>query len=113
MGMFLLRAAIGAAVVAVVPMLAKPLPRFGALIMTLPYVTIVAVLLTWLREGEAQTVASLCRETLVLVPLGLPFFVPLALMDYWGLNFWIAFIIGVALAVAAIGIWFRFGPALG
>jgi hypothetical protein len=109
MWMLILRAAVAAALVALIPELAKRYPRLGALILTLPYVRIVATLFTWLRQQEAQTVATFCRETLILVPLGLPFFVPLAFMDRLGLNFWLAFAIGIALAATPIGLWLRFG----
>jgi hypothetical protein len=112
MWMLILRALIAAALVALIPELARRYPRVGALILTLPYVTIVAILFTWLRQRDAETVAVFCRETLVLVPLGLPFFVPLALMDRLGLHFWTAFAIGLVLASIAIGLWLRFGPSM-
>ena len=113
MWMLILRAAIAAAVVALVPELAKKFPRVGALILTLPIVSIIAIVFTWLRQGDVPTVATFCRETLVLVPLGLPFFVPLAFADKWGLGFWPAFVLGVALASGCIGVWFGVGPKLG
>ena len=112
MWMLIARALIAAAVVALVPELAKRYPRVGALILTLPIVSILAILFTWLKQQEVGAVATFCRETLVLVPLGLPFFVPLALADRWALNFWVAFAIGVALAAGCIGAWFQFGPKL-
>jgi inner membrane protein involved in colicin E2 resistance len=55
----------------------------------------------------------MARETLVLVPLGLVFFVPLALAErlHWG--FWPAFALGVILAAFMIAVWFRFDPMAG
>jgi len=49
-------------------------------------------------------------ETLVLVPLGLPFFLPLAFADRLGLNFWPAFGIGMLLASCTVGTWLWLGP---
>ena len=54
-------------------------------------------------------ISRLARET--PVPLGLPFFVPLAYADRLGLSFRPAFAAGLVLASAVIGLWFRFGPA--
>ncbi len=113
MWMVLARAVIAGVVVAVVPMLARKSPRLGALILTLPIVSILAILFTWMKEQDVPAVARFCRETLVLVPLGLPFFVPLALAERWGLGFWPAFVLGVVLAAGCIGLWFHFGPKLG
>jgi hypothetical protein len=44
------------------------------------------------------------------VPLGLPFFVPLALADKWALGFWPAFLLGLMLAALTIGAWMWLGP---
>jgi hypothetical protein len=113
MWMFILRAVIAGLVVASVVELAGRLPRAGALLLTLPLTSLLAFIFTWLVHRQMGTIVTLSRETLVLVPLGLPFFVPLALADRLGLGFWAAFAIGVALAASTIGLWFRFGPALG
>ena len=48
--------------------------------------------------------------TLVLVPLGLPFFVPLAFAEKLGLGFWSAFFSGLALAFVTVGLWLWLGP---
>lgn len=46
----------------------------------------------------------------MLVPLGLPFFVPLAFAERLGLSFWSAFTAGLVLASTTIGPWFWIGP---
>lgn len=105
------RAVIAGLVVAGVSELADRFPRLGALLLTLPIVSIVAFIALWQKEQDASTISRLARETLVLVPLGLPFFVPLAFSERLGLNFWSAFAAGVVLASVTIGVWFQFGPA--
>lgn len=109
MWLFLMRAVIAGLVVAGVVELAGRVPRFAALLLT----SLIAFIFTWAVHRQLGTIITLSRETLVLVPLGLPFFVPLALADRLGLGFWAAFGCGVALAATTIGLWFRFGPALG
>jgi hypothetical protein len=104
-----LRAVVAAVVVAAVSELAARFPRLGALLLTLPVVSIVAFVAVWQKEQQLSTVSRLARETLVLVPLGLPFFVPLALSERLGLGFWTAFAAGVVLASMTIGLWFWFG----
>ena len=74
----LLRAGIAAAVIVTVSEIANRYPRLGALLLTLPLVSVLAFLMTWTRHHDLPAISRLARETLVLVPLGLPFFVPLA-----------------------------------
>jgi len=104
------RAVIAGLVVAGVSELADRFPRLGALLLTLPIVSIVAFIAVWQKEQDTSTISRLARETLVLVPLGLPFFVPLAFSQRLGLSFWSAFAGGVVLAAVTIGLWFWLGP---
>ena len=104
------RAIIAGLVVATVSELADRFPRLGALLLTLPIVSIVAFVAVWNKEQELITVARLARETLVLVPLGLPLFIPLAFSERLGLGFWAALVAGVILASVTIGLWFWLGP---
>lgn len=104
------RAIIAGIVVASVSELADRFPRLGALLLTLPIVSVVAFIAVWNKDQDMNSVSQLARETLVLVPLGLPLFVPFAFADRFGLAFWPALFAGVALASAAIGLWFWLGP---
>lgn len=104
------RAVIAGLIVAGVSELADRFPRLGALLLTLPIVSIVAFIAVWQKEQDTSTISRLARETLVLVPLGLPFFVPLAFSQRLGLGFWSAFAAGVVLASVTIGLWFWLGP---
>ena len=106
------RAIIAGLVVAGVSELADRHPRFGALLLTLPIVSIVVFIAVWQKEQDVSTISRLAKETLVLVPLGLPFFVPLAFSQRLGLGFWQAFVAGIMLTSATIGLWFRLGPEI-
>ena len=107
----LVKAGISAAVIVAVAELSGRFPRLGALLLTLPMVSILAFIMVWTKEGEMTTITQLAKETLVLVPLGLPFFIPFALSPRTGLSFWPSFAVGVLLASITIGLWFRFGPS--
>lgn len=84
----IVKALISAAVIVAVAELSGRMPRLGALLLTLPLVRILAFTMTWNKDHEMTTITSLARETLILVPLGLPFFVPFAVADRTGLSFW-------------------------
>ncbi len=106
----LIKVTISATVLVTVAEIAGRYPRLGALLLTLPIVSILAFIMTWTKEGDMGTITQLARETLVLVPLGLPFFIPFALANRTGLSFWSSFGLGVLLASLTIGAWLRFGP---
>jgi predicted ABC-type exoprotein transport system permease subunit len=95
---------------AVVTQVAQKNPRLGAFILTLPILSILAIVLQWQQNQDLTATSKFARETLVLVPLGLPFFLPLAFADRLGLNFWPAFGIGMLLASVTIGTWLWLGP---
>src|SRR5215217_2698628 len=103
MWMLLVRGVIAGAVVIGVTVLSNRSPRLGALLLTLPLVSIIAFLSTWQRQHDLPRISLLALDTLVLVPLGLPFFVPLAWAGRLGLGFWTAFGLGLVLASTTIG----------
>ena len=107
------RAVIAGLVVAGVSELADRFPRVGAFLLTLPIVSIVALIAVWNKEQDVTTVSRLARETLVFVPLGLPLFIPIAFSERLGLGFWSALAAGIALASTTIGLWFWLGPQAG
>jgi hypothetical protein len=106
----LVRGVIAGVVVVAVTVVSNRSPKFGAFILTLPLVSILAFFSAWYGRGDLHGISRLARETLVLVPLGLPFFVPLAFAGRLGLGFWTAFVAGLALASVTVGCWLWLGP---
>jgi hypothetical protein len=106
----IVRGCVAGVVVVAVTALSDRSPRLGAFLLTLPLVSIIAFLSAWYGRGDLLGVSRLARETLVLVPLGLPFFVPLAFAQRLGLGFWAAFLGGLALATITVGLWLWLGP---
>jgi hypothetical protein len=92
-----------ASIVVAVAELSKRYPRIGALLLSLPIVSILAILAGWFQHKDLPAISRLARETLLLVPLGLPFFVPLAFSQRLGLGFWSSFGAGLFLASLTIG----------
>ena len=99
---------ISAAVIVLVSKIAGRSPRLGGLVLSVPIVSILAFVMTWYAQKDMVVNAGLARETLVLVPLGLPFFVPFALASKTGLTFWPSFFLGVLMATSTIGMYFFF-----
>ncbi|HQX49587.1 MAG TPA: hypothetical protein PLY87_30380 [Planctomycetaceae bacterium] len=106
----ILRIVIPAIIIAAVSELSRRSPRMGALLLTLPLVSILAFLAAWAKDHDLKNLSQMARETLILVPLGLPFFLPLAFADRFGLNFWSAMGLGLILASITIGLWIAYGP---
>lgn len=107
--MFLVRTVVAALIIGVVSEIAHRMPRLGAVLLTLPVVSIIAILMTWFKDHDLKSLSQLSRETLILVPLGLPFFIPLAFTDRLGLSFWSALGAGLVLASLTIGAWLMLG----
>lgn len=107
-----LKVLIAAIVLALVTSTASRFPRMGAFVLTLPLVSILAFILAWQQDHDLANVSALARETLILVPLGLPVFVPLAFASRLGLSFWPALLAGIVLAAFPICGWLVFGPKL-
>ena len=110
MWMLIARGVIAGAVVVGVTVLSGRSPRMGAFLLSLPIVSILAFISAWQQRNDLPRISQVARETLVLVPLGLPFFVPLAFAGKLGLGFWSAFILGVLLASITVGLWLWLGP---
>lgn len=108
----IIKAFISAAVIVAVSELSRRLPRLGALLLTLPIVSVLAFVMSWQRDHDLAAISKLARETLILVPLGLPFFIPLAFAEQLGIGFWAAGCLGIAFATITIGAWFYFGPSV-
>ena len=89
---FVIRTGIAALTIAIVSELSQKYPRWGALVLTLPVVSIIAFVMAWTQHHDLPAISKLAKDTLVLVPLGLPFFVPLAFANRLGLDFWPAFL---------------------
>ena len=108
-----LRVLVSSVILVAVAELSKRQPRLGAVLLTLPIVSILAFTLSWFEHRDLAVISRLAKETLVLVPLTLPFFVPLAFADRLHLSFWPAMLAGLLLVTLTVGLWSVFGPDIG
>ena len=100
--LYALRVTIAATLIVAVAELSRRYPRIGGLLLSLPLVSILAFLFGWFQYHNLQSISKLARETLILVPLGLPFFLPFAFAERLHLNFWWSLAAGIALASVTI-----------
>ncbi len=107
----LLRVVVPVLIILAVSEVSRRSPRLGALLLSLPLASILAFGAAWLRDHDLKSLSQMARETLILVPLGLPFFVPLAFAERIGLSFWTAMFAGLLLATIAVGLWLRFSSS--
>ena len=106
-----LRVILAAVIIVAVGEMSKRSPRYGALLLSLPVVSVLAFLFAWFQNHDLPSISKLARETLILVPLGLPFFVPFAFAERLGLGFWTCLMAGIVLAAATIGAWLGWAPS--
>lgn len=108
----LLNALLMGLVVAAVSEVARRFPRLGSLILTLPIVIPAVFVVMYLRDRNLAPVARLARETLILIPLGLPFFAPIALAPRLGIGFWPALAAGLSLVGLTVGSYLLVAPKM-
>lgn len=76
--------------------------RLGAVLLFVPIAIPVVFLIMYMRDGSLAAISHMSRQALVLIPLSLPMFVPMALAQRLGLSFWGALAVGLALACVTI-----------
>jgi hypothetical protein len=92
---------------------AKRSPTYGALVVSLPLISILTMVWLWRDTGDNQRIAALSEGTFWLVLPTLPMFLVLPAMLRNGLAFWTALAASCALTVALymMAVWLL--PKLG
>jgi hypothetical protein len=97
---FVIKCALSGLIIAVVSEVAKRIPAFGALIVSLPLVSLLGILWLWRDTGDAERIASHAESTFWYVLPSLPMFLVLPAMLRAGINFWPS--MGASCAVTVI-----------
>lgn len=110
------KAALSGVIIAVVSEVARRQPALGALIVSLPLVSILGILWLWHDTGDAERIAAHAQATFWYVLPTLPMFLLVPALLRGGVNFWTALGAGCALTIVLylVMIWVlaRFGIAL-
>jgi hypothetical protein len=97
---FVIKCALSGVIIAVVSEVAKRSPAFGALIVSLPLVSLLGILWLWRDTGDAERIASHAESTFWYVLPSLPMFLVLPAMLRAGVRFWSS--IGVSCVLTII-----------
>ena len=108
-----IKAALSGLIIAAVSEIAKRNPGFGALVASLPLVSILGMMWLWRDTGDPVRMASHAEATFWYVLPSLPMFllIPALLRQGWG--FWVALAAGCALTVALYLLMAFIGPRFG
>lgn len=95
-------------VVVAVSEVARRYPRVADVVLAVPLVVFAVYAVMYLRTPDLAPISRMARQMLVLVPLSLTFFIPLAFADRLHLTFWPAFTMGLALVSTTVTtyLWF-------
>jgi hypothetical protein len=111
-----LKALLSGLIIAIVSEVAKRSPAFGALIVSLPLVSLLAIIWLWRDTGDIQRIANHAEATFWYVIPSMPMFLALPWMLRSGVGFWWALL---ASCLLTIGLYFvtvliasRFGVRL-
>ena len=109
----LLKAAISGLIVAAASEVARRWPGWGALIVSLPLVSLLTFIWLWVDTGEPQRIAELSRSTFWFFLPSMPLFLVLPLLLRSGMSFWAALLLVCAMTIALYGVMTLLGPRLG
>ena len=91
----------------------KRLPALGALIASLPLVSVLGMVLLWRERPDAENMARHAEATFWYVLPSLPMFLLIPVMLRGGMPFWVALPAGCALTVALYLAMMQVGPRFG
>jgi uncharacterized membrane protein (GlpM family) len=109
----LARAAISGVIVALASEAARRSTLLGAVIVSLPLTSILAIVWLYRADGDTDEVASFTWSILWVIVPSLVFFVALPLLLRSGITFWLSLALACAATAAAYGVWVLTGRALG
>ncbi len=86
----IIKAAISGAIVALISEVTKRSPAFGALIASLPIISVMAMIWLWVETKDTERIAAHSESTFWFVLPSLPMFLVLPALLRAGINFYIS-----------------------
>jgi hypothetical protein len=112
--MFLaLKALISGVLIAIASTLAKRYPGFGALIASLPLVSVLGMIWLWAEKPDAGNMAAHASATFWYVLPSLPMFLLIPLLLRHGTPFWLSLALGCVLTILLYTAMTLIGPRFG
>lgn len=113
MGYFVLKAALSGFLIAIVSEVARRAPGVGALIASLPLISVLGMIWLWRDKPDAANMAAHATATFWYVLPSLPMFLLIPTLLKRGLGFWPALLAGCALTVVLYSLVTLVAPRLG
>jgi len=108
-----IKAALSGIIIAIVSEVAKRFPGFGALIASLPLVSVLGMLWLWHDRPDVSNMAAHVEATFWFVLPSLPMFLLMPWMLRNGASFWTSLAVGCALTIALYLLMTWVGPKFG
>lgn len=109
----LIKAGISGMLIAIASEVARRWPGWGALIVSLPLVSVLTIIWLWRDTGDPERVAAHVGATFWFVLPSLPMFLLMPWLLRQGYSFWLALIVGCALTIALYLAMVHLGPKFG
>ena len=113
MGYLILKAALSGILIAVASEVARRWPGWGALIVSLPLVSLLTFMWLWVDTRESARIAELSQSTFWFFLPSMPLFLVLPALLRSGVSFWLALLGACALTIALYGALILIAPRLG
>ena len=107
------KALLAGAMIAAIAEIGKRLPAMGALVASLPLVSILGMVFLWHARPDAENMAVHSQATFWFVLPSLPMFLAIPFMLRAGMSFWLSLALGCALTVCLYLLMAHCGPRLG
>ena len=109
----LIKAALSGVIIAIASEVARRWPGWGALIVSLPLVSVLAMIWLWRDTHDRVRLAAHAESTFWFVLPSLPMFLLIPLMLRQGFSFWLALAAGCVLTMVLYSAMVWIGPKFG
>ncbi len=100
-------------IIAAISTVSKRYPGFGALIASLPLISVLGMIWLWRARPDAANMADHAQATFWFVLPSLPLFLAILAMLRAGVTFWAALIAGCLLTISLYSLMIWLGPRFG
>src|SRR6185295_13891010 len=108
-----IKAGLSGIIIAIVSEVAKRYPGFGALIASLPLVSVLGMIWLWRDKPDVPNMAAHVEATFWFVLPSLPMFLLMPLLLRSGVNFWMSLALGCLLTIGLYLAMTWLGPRIG
>jgi hypothetical protein len=110
---FISKAALSGVIIALISTVAKRYPAVGALIASLPLISVLGMIWLWRDRPDAANMAAHAEATFWYVLPSLPMFLLIPVMLRAGAGFWLSLAAGCLLTMVLYGLMIWLGPRFG